>query len=125
MAVGNSFFTHLLWEETAFYLENTAAYLKSGGAFYASFFILDEENLEKATNAADQSEAFRFPFQGHNVYLMSQAVQRANVAYEKEKLFGLLEDLGYTVENLFPGYWRGGNNKKAIDFQDVLILTVI
>jgi SAM-dependent methyltransferase len=122
VAVANSFFTHLLWEETAFYLEKTAAFLKSGGAFYASFFILDEDNIKKATNAADQSEAFRFPYQDHNVFLMSQTVKRANVAYKKEKLFALLEDLGYTVENFFPGYWRGGNNQKAIDFQDILIL---
>jgi SAM-dependent methyltransferase len=122
IAVANSFFTHLLWEETVFYLEKTAAFLKPRGCFYASFFILDENNFERATNATDPTEEFRFPHPDHNVYLMSQTVKRANVAYEKEKLFSLLGELGYSVENYLPGYWRNNNAQEGIDFQDVLIL---
>ncbi len=110
-----SVMTHLQKEEMENYLKEIYRLLRPGKTCFSTFFVLDEKLKEVNPN-------FSFKFKYEDFSLMDQKVKSANIAFQKAFLFKLLEEVGFSKIQYFPGYWRNPEkDSEALDFQDILI----
>lgn len=117
-AVLTSVFTHMMPDDVDNYLGEIHRVLKPRGKCLATFFILTPESKSKM-----KGREFDFKYSFGNYSLMSRQVKEANVAFEKDFLYGLFKKNGLSAENVFYGYWPGNAPGKAKDFQDVVVLS--
>jgi cyclopropane fatty-acyl-phospholipid synthase-like methyltransferase len=113
-----SVFTHMLPDEVANYLKQTRMVLKNEGYLVATFFILDDES--KALMHQNKGLDFKFSFGDYAT--IDKQVLSANVAYEKDFLYKMIENEGLSIEKEFKGFWCGRAKATSIDFQDILVL---
>lgn len=112
VVAATSVFPHLLEEETAHYLTETARVLEPGGTLLATFFVLDDASREAiATGRA----TFSFLDAGAHVAVVSEERPDEAVAYEAG---WLAEQFPGTIEVL-PGTWRGGED--GLDLLDIVV----
>ena len=114
-AISISVFTHMLPHEINNYLAETARTLKPGGILFATFFIIEKDQI-------NAREDFSFPYDYGHYYLMDQKVKSANVALDLSYLMSLIEKNGFILEKYVKGYWQKHVPHDSNDFQDYLIL---
>lgn len=112
-----SVFTHMLPDDVAHYIKEIKRVLKPGKSCFATFFILDAESESSMFKKGSKT----FPHNYGNYSLMDKNVKEANVAYQKEHIFGLLEASGFEISHHFRGYWSGMAPGKINEHQDVII----
>jgi len=111
-----SVFTHLVPEEMEHYISEISRILSPGKTCFATFFIHDDAKPEV-------NSEFHFKFNKDHYSLMDPKVVSANVAFQKDYLFKVIENHGFAIDKYFPGYWRNTESQsEALDFQDILVL---
>ena len=118
LAYAISVFTHMVPSEVENYFRETNKVLKKDGKLIATFFILDDESKKLMA----QNQGFNFEISFGEYAIIDKKVVSANVAYDKDFLYKMIEKQGFIVENSFNGYWSGRNKTDCVDFQDVLVL---
>ncbi|MCK0180460.1 class I SAM-dependent methyltransferase [Flavobacteriaceae bacterium S0862] len=111
-----SVFTHMLPDDVDNYLNEIGRVLKSKKRCLATFFILDDVSRALMVNSDKH-----FKYLRKNYALMSERVKEANVAYDKEYLFKLIQDKGFRIEKYLEGSWSGKADN-VLSYQDILIL---
>lgn len=119
LAVSNSVFTHMPPAEVENYIKELARVLASGGACYATFFILNNE-VEQLLKT---NTRFNFPYDYGHYRLMDKKVVGANVAYRENYLQELVQQYGLEIKHTFYGHWSGRPENECKDFQDILIIS--
>jgi len=112
-----SVFTHMLPEDVEHYIGEIRRVLKPGKVCFATFFILDKES--ESSMFVNGSKSFRHGY--GNYSLMDKNVKEANVAYQKDYIFELLQSHGFEISNFFRGYWSGLAAGELDEHQDVII----
>ena len=69
-----------------------------------------------------QNQGFNFEISFGEYAIIDKKVVSANVAYDKDFLYKMIEKQGFVIENRFNGYWCGRSKSDCVDFQDVLVL---
>lgn len=113
-----SVFTHMLPAEVENYLAEIYRVLKPKGRCMATFFIWNKE----AARLSPSNPKFQFPHDYGHYRLMDQKVKSANVAFDAGYLESYIQQLGFRLENTFPGFWCGRSKVESLDFQDVVLL---
>ncbi len=112
-----SVFTHMLPDDVEHYIQEIKRVLKPGSSCFATFFILDTESERSMLIKGSKT----FPHNYGNYSLMDKNVKEANVAYQKDHIFGLLEAGGFEISHFFRGYWSGMTAGEINEHQDVII----
>ncbi len=112
-----SVFTHMLPEDMEHYINEIKRVLKSGKKCFATFFILDEQSSESMLTAGSKS----FMHHYGNYSLMDKNVREANVAYQKDYIFDVLNTEKLEITEFFRGYWSGLTPGALNEHQDVII----
>lgn len=113
-----SVFTHMMPLDIEAYLKQIHRVLKKNGHCFVTFFIMNK----KSHQLMKSSDGLKFNYSFGNYYLHNPKVKEANVALDEEYLDTLFSKIGFIVENKYFGYWSGLEKKKAIDFQDIVVL---
>jgi SAM-dependent methyltransferase len=116
LAILTSVLTHLLEDEAAHYLQETARVLDEGGRALATFFLLDDQS--RAAMAEERS-ALRFLQPGAHVAVLRDDIPEEAVAYDERWLRDQARLAGLEVREIQRGTWRGNNGPT---FQDVVLL---
>jgi SAM-dependent methyltransferase len=119
LIVLTSVFTHMLPDDVQNYTCEINRVLKAGGKCLVTYFILNSESKKymKSNSGLD----FRFN-RGH-YSLIDNNVKEANVAFEEEYLFKMINGNNLTIERIFNGFWSGRPRNESLDYQDTLILS--
>ena len=112
IVVSTSVFPHLLEEETAHYVAESARVLAPGGRLLATFFVLDKES-RAAIAAGDATFPFLDPDQ--HVAVVSEEHPDEAVAYDADWLAAAFPG----ELDVRPGTWRGLED--APDLLDVVV----
>jgi ubiquinone/menaquinone biosynthesis C-methylase UbiE len=113
-----SVFTHMLPEDVTNYLNEIYRVLKPTGLCYATFFILSTASKIAMVN----NDELNFTLNHGNYRTLRKHIDEANVAYEEEFLFNLINNSNLSVEKLFYGHWSGRSDSETLDFQDTVLL---
>lgn len=112
-----SVFTHMKVEDIQNYLNEIYRVLKPGGRCLATFFTYSKEDQ------LDNFPGFKFPYEREGYRLLDKNVEEANIALDIDFLGQMILRTGLKMEQKIDGYWKmSSNNKKDIDFQDIIIL---
>lgn len=118
-----SVFTHLIQDEVEQYLSEISRVLKTNGACYATFFLLNDDSTV-AMQTGDHE--FNFKYSKGNYSLLNKEVRSANVAFDENYLFNtILSNCNLKVRSLKYGSWSKGGGGSPIAFQDCLVLEKI
>ena len=112
VVVSTSVFPHLLEEEAAHYLAESARVLAPGGQLLATFFVLDQQS--RAAIAAGQA-TFPFLDADEHVAVVSEEHPDEAVAYDA----GWIARAFPGAIDVRPGTWRGIDD--AADLLDVVV----
>lgn len=112
-----SVFTHMMPKDMEHYISEIKRVLKPGSRCFATFFILDKQSED----AMYKSGGKFFPYKYGTYSLMDKNVKEANIAYQKDYIFGLLEEEGLQTVEFFRGFWSGLPSGELNEHQDVLI----
>jgi SAM-dependent methyltransferase len=116
-AILTSVLTHLLEEEAAHYLRETARVLRPGGRAVATFFLLDGQSRAAMV---EERTALRFLQPAEHVAVLRDDVPEEAVAYDEGWVRARAREAGLSVrEPVHPGTWRGGDGRS---FQDLVVL---
>lgn len=113
-----SVFTHMRPLEVENYIEEVSRLLKSGGRCLVTFFLLNEEQAQLASEGRQELQ-FNF---GEGVwrYVYEHRAESA-VAYKESYIRGVLRKCGLILqEPIYYGRWTGQRN--GLSFQDMLML---
>lgn len=112
-----SVFTHMMPRDMEHYISEIKRVMKPGSRCYATFFILDKESEDAMYNSGGKF----FPYKYGTYSLMDKNVKEANIAYQKDYIFGLLEGQGLQTVDFFRGFWSGLPAGGLNEHQDVII----
>lgn len=111
LIISISVFTHMQKNETENYFSQIPKLLTTSGIFYASFFIL-----------RDNQKSDFFPFDNGDFLWHNKNLPSANVAYRMDYIEKLAVNNGLKISKIEEGWWKFGKKKKNyIDFQDIII----
>jgi len=116
LVVATSVYTHLLEEEAAHYLAESARVLAPGGRLFATFFVLDEEARARIA-AGESGLAFLDP--GAHVAVLSEDLPEEAVAYDRGWIEQRLAAEGLALQAWRPGTWSG--RADGLSFQDIVV----
>ena len=111
-----SVLTHLLEDEAAHYLEETARVLDEGGRAVATFFLLDQDT--RAAIAAGRS-GLAFLDAHEHVAVVSEEMPEEAVAFDAGWAREHLEAHGLREVSVTPGTWSG--REDGASFQDIVV----
>lgn len=112
-----SVFTHMLRDDTYHYLDEITRLLAPGGRCFATFFLYDEERLERARR---RDKGLKFEFVADGVLTEMENQPEYAVAYPREELLEKARTSGLKVAQVSPGNWDGGVSET--EYQDIVIL---
>lgn len=113
----SSVFTHMMPEDLDNYLSEIQRVLKQDKLCLATFFVLDEESTTNMKVKGRKS----FNYNYGNYSLMDKNVKEANVAYNKDYLFSLIESKGLKIDKFIRGSWSGTPPGELNEHQDIII----
>lgn len=116
-----SVFTHFLPDEVEQYLRETGRVLLPGGTLCATFFLLNAES-EALLSSRTQ---FSFPHDYGHYRLMDDRVRAANVSFREDWLRISAQRCGLRIEAVHYGYWCGREKGKCLDFQDIVVFSLL
>ena len=111
-----SVLTHLLEDEAARYVAETARVLKPGGRTLMTFFLLDDDS--RAAIAGGRS-GLPFLEPGAHVAVVSEELPEEAVAYDAGWVRERLAQHGLEPVEIAPGAWAG--REDAPSFQDLVV----
>jgi SAM-dependent methyltransferase len=115
-----SLFSHLLPDETANYLSQSARVLKPGGRCLFSFFVLD--NYRGSGTTISPSYTFDHPFKNHEgVAVRFPEYPDVLIGYTQRVIDRFARDAGLQVVRVIPGLWTE-NTDWAVNEQDLILL---
>ncbi|MDQ3015480.1 MAG: class I SAM-dependent methyltransferase [Bacteroidota bacterium] len=118
-----SVFTHMIALEVKNYSEEIYRVLKPGGKCFATFFILNEQSRVEMIRGEND---FNFMIQKENYSLIDELVKSANVAYDEDYITNsIFPKDKFVFETIKFGKWKTGEESKAIDFQDKVVVRKI
>ncbi len=120
VVVAKSFFTHLLPEEAALYLEAISRRLKPGGRALLTFFLLDAGGAKPTGPAEERAMQFTRPNPGARFGLRRLHAPTAGVAMDEDLLRELCAHVGLGVTEVRRGTW--GGRADGLSFQDLVVL---
>ena len=110
-------FTHILPSALERYLAETARVLMPGGRCLATFFLLNDESLEKIGSGESRID-FRHDMDGFRT--SDARTPESAIAYPEERIRMLLEKHGLAVnEPIRYGSWCG--RKEFLSYQDLIV----
>jgi SAM-dependent methyltransferase len=110
-----SVFTHLLPEDAANYIRQSARVLRPGGTCFATFFLLNEESEEGLSRGRAQ---LSFAFTGEGCRFNHERVPEAAVAYPEASVLRQFEEAGLR-RAVHHGTWSGRPN--GLTLQDIVV----
>ncbi len=113
-----SVFTHMQPPAVRNYLNEIRRVMKPGGTCFATFFLIDEENLQLMNRKNDPF--FKYKQEGY--WLHHKKVRDANIAYELDYLNEMTRDAGLMIERIEKGRWPGWEAGEFGNFQDIVLL---
>ena len=118
-----SVFTHLLPEEAANYLRQTARVLKGRGKALFSFFVLD--SYQGPGTAVSTDYEFEYSLEGQlGVAVRDPDYPDSAIAYSEEAIEGMADSAGLEVRRIIPGLWSNRPGI-AVNEQDLVLLSLI
>lgn len=120
LVILQSVFTHLPEEDIAFYLGEFSRLLRPGGVVYSTFFLLDEETLERISNSTFLT--FQHSV-GEGAWIHDADNPSFARGYSVEKVRRLIDGTTLEVEHgPFYGSWSGRAPTARVDTgQDLLV----
>lgn len=116
-AFATSLFTHLLRDEAAHYLRETARVMRPGGTCLLTFFLLTPE-AEREVEAGRAMLDFRHPVEGGKT--TDPRIPEEAIAFRVEELRALLDEAGLRVrEPLHHGLWANAPGGRTL--QDIVV----
>lgn len=112
-----SVFTHMLPTDVENYISEIQRVLKTDQKCFATFFILDKESMA----AMKKNGSKNFPHNMGSYSLMDSTVKEANVAYNKDFLFELIEKYKLEICHFERGNWSGTETTTENEHQDIII----
>ncbi|MDQ5928901.1 MAG: hypothetical protein QG594_679, partial [Bacteroidota bacterium] len=112
-----SVFTHMLPTDVENYISEIERVLKKDQKCFATFFILDEESKAAMKNKGSKN----FPHSMSNYALMDTTLKEANVAYNKDFIFDLIEKYKLEISHFERGNWSGISGNEKNEHQDIII----
>lgn len=116
VVIATSVYPHLLEEEAAHYLHESARVLAPGGRLFATFFVLDDDSRLRI-DTGDAGIAFLDA--NEHVAVVSEDLPEEAVAYGEAWLGEQLAIGGLELETLRAGSWRG--IETAPDLLDIVV----
>jgi SAM-dependent methyltransferase len=116
VVIATSVYPHMLEEEAAHYLEESARVLAPGGRLFAAFFVLDDDSRARIASGA---AGFAFLDAAAHVAVVSEDLPEEAVAYSEAWLAEHLAAGGLALETLTTGSWRGSED--APDLLDIVV----
>jgi SAM-dependent methyltransferase len=115
-AVATSLFTHLVPEDAAHYLKETARVLGPGATLFATFFIVDEFAVGQVRAGRTQWLREERP---DGAWIHDPAKPEIAIGFPPEWLETMMLDAGLAIETIRYGSWSGRD--APVDFQDIVI----
>jgi len=111
-----SVFTHMYEEEIRNYLQQIHTALVKGGRCFSTFFLYDEQRLEKITNP-DNVLCMGFELNDHTRFHNADDKLHA-ICFEKSYIESMILDAGFTILKTNYGQWAGGDQS----YQDFVLM---
>lgn len=112
-----SVFTHMYEEDIKHYLSQIHKNLKEEGLCIATFFIYDDERLEKI-NAREEGYNMKYELNDHTRYYSPEDKLHA-ISFKKDFIEKMCRDCGFNVEKVVYGDWASGGSGY---YQDYVVL---
>ena len=116
-AFATSLFSHLQEDAASAYLRELGRVLRPGSQAVLTFFIMNPM-VEKRVEAGETDIAFPHRWEHGRFNNLDQPDDA--VAYDRDWLLGVIEDLGFEVDSVHWGRWSGHTEGRS--YQDVLVL---
>jgi SAM-dependent methyltransferase len=112
--------THLDDEEMRLYVKQAASWLRPGGEFWATYFLIDDAAAQRlASEPHLASRQFDVSAAGPDYYL-DQNRSTAAVAYRQDYVASRLQDAGLAVKTMELGRWSGVA-RTYFGYQDLVV----
>jgi hypothetical protein len=111
-----SVLTHLLEEEAAHYIAESARVLGPKGRLFATFFLLNDESR---AHIAEGEAAFAFLDADEHVAIIDADMPEEAVAYDEDWVHARFEEHGLAVKATLYGSWSG--REEFTSFQDIVV----
>ncbi|MGE4192813.1 MAG: methyltransferase domain-containing protein [Pseudodesulfovibrio sp.] len=110
-----SVFTHMVTQDVTNYLRQMHRVLRPGGLCMITYFLIDEHSKrmisEKKTNRS-------FSFKHDHFWSDTEEIIEIAIAYDAEWLKATYEEIGFEIESIHKGTWRGETGTTG---QDVVV----
>ncbi len=114
VVLAKSLFTHLLYDETVYYLSEIYRLLKPGGRCLSTWFLINSEPVTK-------NPALRFRSRSSGpTYVLRPTRPEVAVAYIEDELVKTFDKCGLEVDCTMYGTWSG--KQDGVSFQDIIVL---
>jgi SAM-dependent methyltransferase len=123
LIIMNSVCTHLADDEIRIYLQLVTRWLKPGGDFFATFFLIDRDAAEKI-ESKDPDVTLRFDLSTATPdYFLDGRRSTLAVAYRLGYIEELYKSLGLAIKSVQLGLWSGAD-RVFKGYQDVVVATL-
>lgn len=117
LAFLTSVFTHMRGSEVRHYLDEIHRVLRPGGRCFATCFLLDD--VARSLQSAGRGSP-RLSHPTGDGFSSNADVPEVAIGFEQSKLFGWINERGFELEEVYPGWWSG--REQYSSFQDILVL---
>ncbi len=111
-----SIFTHFYKEDIALYLRELRRVLRPGGTVVATWFLYDDERLDRAVGSSAYPMVHRLD--DVTIYNDPEDPLRA-IAFREDAVRSMVAEAGLELVTIEYGTWAGGDGP---EFQDVVVL---
>jgi SAM-dependent methyltransferase len=118
-----SVFTHMFEDDIVHYLSEFRRALRPGGLVFSSWFLLDDESLEMARSAPDNTLTFNYEY-GDDCLINDELHPEGAVGFRPPAFDRILQRGGFSLDQpVHRGFWCG--RQGVSDGQDIAILRAV